>query len=65
MVKVTGQGGGDLDCYLLINHRIVTKDESPADSCYLGLYVGTDEHIKLWVTNHGQYDTTYQVQADQ
>jgi hypothetical protein len=64
-VHVLGSGAGDIDCYLLINHRIVTKDESNADMCYLGMYVGTEEPIKLWIVNRGDYATKYQVNVDQ
>lgn len=64
-VKVTGSGSGDLDCYLLVNHRIITKDEGNADACYLGMYVGTDEPIKLWIVNRGSYKTQYQVRVEE
>lgn len=64
-VAVTGSGSGNLDCYLLVNHRIVTKDEGNSDSCYLGMYVGTDEPIKLWIVNHSDYKTQYQVKVEE
>jgi hypothetical protein len=65
-VTVTGAGSGDLDCYLLVNHgHIITKDEGNADSCYLGMYVGTDEPIKLWIVNRGEYATQYQVRVEE
>ena len=64
-VQVQGSGGGDLDCYLLVNHRIVSKDEGNADMCYLGMYVNTNKPIKLWIVNHGKYPTHFQARVDQ
>lgn len=64
-INVAGSGAGDIDCYLLVNHRIITKDEGNADACYLGMYVGTDEPIKLWIVNRGSYNTQYQVRVEE
>jgi hypothetical protein len=64
-VQVDGSGAGDLDCYLLVNHRIVSKDEGIADMCYLGMYVNTDQPIKLWILNNGKHTTKYVMRADQ
>jgi hypothetical protein len=61
-VYVQGIDKGDVDCYLLVNHRIVAKDENNNNYCDIHYIPTNTDTIKLWIINHG--DTTIQYQAN-
>ncbi len=70
-VQATGDGRGDLDCYLLRFNKnlhgwvVASLDESGADRCTINYTPASDSSLKLWVVNHGKHPTKYEVTVDQ
>jgi hypothetical protein len=65
-VAATGDGqNGDLDCYLIQNHRVIAKDEGNNNQCHLSVRLKTDQPVNLWYVNHGTSYVNYQIVVDQ
>jgi hypothetical protein len=63
-VKVDGNGKGDVDCYIIINGHIITKDEGSKDSCDFGIFPrGTDATV--WLQQHSDKTVDYHVVVQQ
>ena len=64
-VYVQGVDRGDVDCYLLVNHRIVASDESNNNYCDIRYTPNNNDLIKLWIVNRGDVATQYQATVRQ
>jgi hypothetical protein len=65
LVEVRGEGKGDIDCYLLHHHGIISRDERDANQCTLGYTPRDNDPIKLLVINHGDTTVKYRATAEQ
>jgi hypothetical protein len=65
MVVIHGDGKSDLDCYILVNKRIVRKDERAVDDCVLSMPAPVGNDITVWVHNNGKNDDSYTMKAYQ
>ena len=52
IIRVTGNGKGDLDCYVIREKRVVSSDESNSDTC--ALQAKYTKGTILMVVNNGQ-----------
>jgi hypothetical protein len=59
-VKVEGNGKGDIDCYVIVDGRIVAKDESKKDSCDIGTFLQKPD-ATVWIVQHGNVSVDYHV----
>lgn len=62
VVLVEGDGNSDIDCYILVNKRIVQKDENNTDKCALATYPTTGE-ATVWIMNNGKNNDRYVVKV--
>lgn len=60
-LKVKGDGSGDIDCYVLIHGRIVSRDEGSADECEVSFTRTDDQPAKLWIRNNDKNYTHYRI----
>lgn len=64
--KVQGTNqNGDIDCYLIVNHRIVSKDEAGHNQCVMSYYPHDRQFVRLWIVNHGTEATQYSATVEQ
>jgi hypothetical protein len=57
-LRVTGQGGGDIDCYLYgPDKKFVSRDDGGNNSCVVHTKPGEAGEYQLLMFNHGLKDT--------
>ena len=65
VVRVDGDGKGDIDCYIIDpKGKIVAKDETNKDSCEIAA-VPQSRDMTVWIVQHGEASVDYTVEVKQ